>query len=137
MAGEWKKAKVRPGCVVDDDGNWRIHCFQGYVDGWAAVQMVLDFRLKEDSEDSCDRKIQMTQTPTSVWLRQLQQRGWPKRSGCSGSNHQWVQMLSPFFPFQIFPFSLLCNFPIAGRIAGESPNNRVCGFPQNSSLSSL
>ena len=75
MAGEWRKANVRPGCVVDDDGNWRIHCFQGYVDGWTAVQMVLDFRPKEDSEDSCDRKIQMTQTPTSAWLRQLQQRG--------------------------------------------------------------
>nr|CAN65028.1 hypothetical protein VITISV_003410 [Vitis vinifera] len=74
--GEWKKAiEVRPGCVVDDDENWRIHRFQGYVDGWAAVQVVLGFPPKEDSEDSCDRKIQMMQTPTSVWLRQLQQRG--------------------------------------------------------------
>ena len=71
MAGEWRKAKVRPSCVVDDDGNLRIHRFQGYVDGWAVVLMVPDFRPKEDSEDSCDRKIQMTQTPAPTWLCQL------------------------------------------------------------------
>ena len=56
--------------------------------------------------------------------------GLTKRSGCSGSYHRWVQMLSPFFSFQIFPFPLLCTFPIAGWIAGESTISRVCGFPK-------
>ena len=51
--------------TLDNDGNLRVYHFQGGMDGWAIVCWFPVLGQMEDSEDSCDKKIQMTQTQSS------------------------------------------------------------------------